>query len=380
MYDRFTQRVRQIMLLAAQEAMRLRHDQIRTEHMLLGLLKHGDGVAATALANLHCDFTAIAREVVGRIHTGISKPLEDLLPRAECAERALQHAVDEARNMDSNYVGTEHLLLGLLRAQDGIASQVLAGCGLRLEEVRAEIARLVPQPGAEQKQPLSAGSIAPLDDADRRLFLSLYRQAVAFYQPKIEKRTGIRLGGISVCDCEELHHHVWDDMEGRYLWSIRVLRAIFLRQRLQLRYQQCVAALAERTRKCIAMYYGGAIYISFSGNKFHEDVIAYITIHELAHALWERLEEVPLHAERLGIRRLMRDEREKFNLLVEGYASYAERVWFLDLYPPPARDVLRHSYVDPKSINGQGLRRVRALVKEHGSDVLLDLPKRWRSY
>src|SRR5215210_2897105 len=145
MYERFTDRARKVMQLANQEAQRFHHEYIGTEHMLLGLIKEGSGVASNVLKNLDVDLRKIRLEVEKIVQTGPGGDQVVLgkLPHTPRALKAINFAVDEARNLNHNYVGTEHLLLGLLREQEGVAAQVLMNLGLKLEDVREEVLNLL---------------------------------------------------------------------------------------------------------------------------------------------------------------------------------------------------------------------------------------------
>ncbi len=143
MYERFTDRARKVMQLANQEAQRFNHEYIGTEHILLGLVKEGSGVAAVVLANLDVDLDRVRREVEKIVQSGAgpqpgSGNRENLLPTPR-AQKVIEFAIDEARNLNHNYVGTEHLLLGLLREEEGVAAQVLLNLGLRLDGVYEEL-------------------------------------------------------------------------------------------------------------------------------------------------------------------------------------------------------------------------------------------------
>jgi ATP-dependent Clp protease ATP-binding subunit ClpC len=143
MYERFTDRARKAIQLANQEAHRLNHEYIGTEHILLGLLKEGQGVAAHVLKNLDVDLRKVRLEVEKIVLTGPALPLPGKLPQTPRARKVIEYAAEEARNLNHNYVGTEHLLLGLLREQEGVAAQVLMNLGLKLEDVREEVVRVV---------------------------------------------------------------------------------------------------------------------------------------------------------------------------------------------------------------------------------------------
>jgi len=157
MYERFTDRARKVMQLANQEAQRFNHEYIGTEHILLGLVKEGSGVAANVLKNLDVDLRKIRIEVEKIVQTGPDMVTMGKLPQTPRAKKVIEYGMDEARNLNHNYVGTEHLLLGLLREQEGVAAQVLMNLGLKLEDVRDEVLNLLghgmesAEPGAEER-------------------------------------------------------------------------------------------------------------------------------------------------------------------------------------------------------------------------------------
>jgi len=143
MYERFTDRARKVMQLANQEAQRFNHEYIGTEHVLLGLVKEGSGVAANVLKNLDVDLRRIRNEVEKIVQSGPDMVTMGKLPQTPRAKKVIEYAMEEARNLNHNYVGTEHLLLGLLREQEGVAAQVLMNLGLKLEDVREEVLNLL---------------------------------------------------------------------------------------------------------------------------------------------------------------------------------------------------------------------------------------------
>jgi ATP-dependent Clp protease ATP-binding subunit ClpC len=145
MYERFTDRARKVMQLANQEAQRFNHEYIGTEHMLLGIIKEGSGVAANVLKNLDIDLRKVRLEVEKIVQTGPGGDQGVLgkLPHTPRAKKVIEYSVEEARGLNHNYVGTEHLLLGLLREQEGVAAQVLINLGLNLEDVRVEVMNLL---------------------------------------------------------------------------------------------------------------------------------------------------------------------------------------------------------------------------------------------
>src|SRR5438477_1525963 len=143
MYERFTDRARKVMQLANQEAQRFNHEYIGTEHVLLGLIKEGSGVAANVLKNLDVDLRKIRLEVEKLVQSGPDMVTMGKLPQTPRAKKVIEYSMEEARNLNHNYVGTEHILLGLLREQEGVAAQVLMNLGLKLEDVREEVLSLL---------------------------------------------------------------------------------------------------------------------------------------------------------------------------------------------------------------------------------------------
>ncbi|MBL7140119.1 MAG: ATP-dependent Clp protease ATP-binding subunit [Planctomycetes bacterium] len=143
MFERFTDRARKVMALANQEAQRFNHEYVGTEHVLLGLVKEGQGVAANVLHNLQVDLKKIRLEVEKIVKSGPAMVTMGKLPQTPRAKKVIEFAIEEARNLGHNYVGTEHLLLGLLREHDGVAAQVLMNLGLKLDDVRAEVLNIL---------------------------------------------------------------------------------------------------------------------------------------------------------------------------------------------------------------------------------------------
>ena len=143
MFERFTDRARKVMALANQEAQRFNHEYIGTEHILLGLVKEGSGVGANVLKNLEVDLRKVRLEVEKLVKSGPDMVTMGKLPQTPRAKKVIEYAIEEARNLNHNYVGTEHLLLGLLREHEGVAAQVLMNLGLKLEEVREEVLNLL---------------------------------------------------------------------------------------------------------------------------------------------------------------------------------------------------------------------------------------------
>lgn len=143
MFERFTDRARKVMALANQEAQRFNHEFIGTEHILLGLVKEGSGVGATVLKNLDVDIKKLRLGVEKLVKSGPDMVTMGKLPQTPKAKKVIEYAIEEARALNHNYVGTEHILLGLLRENEGVAAQVLMDIGLKLEEVRQEVLNLL---------------------------------------------------------------------------------------------------------------------------------------------------------------------------------------------------------------------------------------------
>ncbi len=149
MYERFTDRARKIMKLANQEAQRFNHEYIGTEHILLGLVGEGSGVGVNVLKNLDVDLRKIHFEVEKLVQRGPNKVSMGRLPQTPRAKKVIEHAMKAARDLGHNYVGTEHVLLGLFCERETVAAQILMNLGLRLENVRAEVLALL---GAASKR------------------------------------------------------------------------------------------------------------------------------------------------------------------------------------------------------------------------------------
>lgn len=139
MFDKYTDRARKVISLSRIEAQRLSHDTIGTEHILLGLLREGSGVAARALLNLEIDVKKVLDEVERLIKTEPRPVASGQLPFTPGAKKTLEFAHEEAVNLKHDYIGTEHLLLGILREEEGLASRVLRNLGVKVEAVREEV-------------------------------------------------------------------------------------------------------------------------------------------------------------------------------------------------------------------------------------------------
>src|SRR5512139_175106 len=156
-FDKFTDRARKVLTLAQDEAQRFNHNYIGTEHLLLGLVREGEGVAARVLENMNVELPKVRTAVEFIIGRGDRMVLGEigLTPRAK---KVIELAVDEARRLNHHYIGTEHLLLGLVREGEGIAAGVLESLGVNLERVRAETTRILSQSAPQSTGGAAAGT------------------------------------------------------------------------------------------------------------------------------------------------------------------------------------------------------------------------------
>jgi ATP-dependent Clp protease ATP-binding subunit ClpC len=136
-FDKFTERAKKVLVLAQEEAQRFNHNYIGTEHLLLGLVREGEGIAAKVLGNLGVELNKVRSAVEFIIGRGDRVVMGDitLTPRAK---KVIELSVEEARRLNHNHIGTEHLLLGLVREGEGIAAGVLENLGVRLEGLQQE--------------------------------------------------------------------------------------------------------------------------------------------------------------------------------------------------------------------------------------------------
>ncbi|MCR4393634.1 MAG: NDP-hexose 4-ketoreductase, partial [Dehalococcoidales bacterium] len=161
-FEKFSERARRVLTLAQEEAQRFNHANIGPEHILLGIVGEPDGVAAKVLVNLGISLNKVRSAVEFIIGHGEASSRAEI-GLSPGAKRVIELAIDEARYIGHNYIGTEHLLLGLLREGEGIAARVLDSLGVTLEKVRAEITRVQEQ-GISRAKPTRAPSRTPALD------------------------------------------------------------------------------------------------------------------------------------------------------------------------------------------------------------------------
>jgi ATP-dependent Clp protease ATP-binding subunit ClpC len=172
MFERFTERARRVVVLAQEEARMLNHDYIGTEHILLGLIHVGEGVAARALESLGISLEAVRQQVTEIIGQGQQAP-SGHVPFTPRAKKVLELSMREAKELGHNYVGTEHILLGLIREGSGVAAQVLVKLGADLNGVRQQVVQLLHGRVGEdltgEGSPLPDDALTRADSLDRRL-------------------------------------------------------------------------------------------------------------------------------------------------------------------------------------------------------------------
>jgi ATP-dependent Clp protease ATP-binding subunit ClpC len=202
MYERFSDRARKvIMQLATQEAQRFNHEYVGTEHLLLGLVKEGSGGAANLLKNLDIDLRKIQREIEKVVVAGPDLVPLGKLPQTPRAKKVIEYSIEEARDLNHAYVGTEHLLLGLLREEAGVAAQVLINLGLKLEDVREEMLNLLGQRTgmgeggtlrAEEARHLPSEVLQALNELDAQIEPLKRQKKEAVAQQDFEKAAFLR--------------------------------------------------------------------------------------------------------------------------------------------------------------------------------------------
>ncbi|MFC2018905.1 ATP-dependent Clp protease ATP-binding subunit [Chloroflexota bacterium] len=161
-FEKFSERARRVLTLAQEEAQKLNHSHIGTEHILLGLVREEEGIAAKVLANLGISLPKVRQAVEFILERG-EKPATNEIGLATRAKRVIELAIDEARHLGHNYIGTEHLLLGLMREGEGIAARVLNSFGITIEQIRSEISHILSQSTPKSRLTRTASRTPSLD-------------------------------------------------------------------------------------------------------------------------------------------------------------------------------------------------------------------------
>jgi len=192
MFERFTDRARRVVVLAQEEARMLNHNYIGTEHILLGLIHEGEGVAAKALESLGISLEAVRQQVEEIIGQGQQAP-SGHIPFTPRAKKVLELSLREALQLGHNYIGTEHILLGLIREGEGVAAQVLVRLGADLDRVSQQVVQLLGGYHGTKLEAAGAGAWPrPAARADRRLLPQLQARITALESrlSAIEQRVG----------------------------------------------------------------------------------------------------------------------------------------------------------------------------------------------
>lgn len=187
MYERFTDRARKVMQLANQETQRFNHEYVGTEHVLLGLIKEGSGVASHVLKSLDVDLRKVRLEVEIIVQSGPDMITMGKMPHTPRTKKVIEYSMEEARKLNHNYVGTEHILLGLLREDQGIAAQVLKNLGLKLEDVYGEVLNLLGCAAADR-----LGRKAPIDMAIEEAVANQDFETAANLRESAKKNTDLK--------------------------------------------------------------------------------------------------------------------------------------------------------------------------------------------
>ena len=190
-HDRFTEQARKVLSLAREEAQRFQHHYIGTEHLLLGLVREGEGIAAKVLSNLGVELKEVRDAVEAMIGRG-DRIVPSEIGLTPHAKRVIELAVDEAHRLNHHYIGTEHLLLGLLREDEGIAAEALQSLGVNLEKVRTETIRVLSQGGLPQLKVAQMEGPPQLKVALKALEAILRKKEAAIQQQEYELAAELR--------------------------------------------------------------------------------------------------------------------------------------------------------------------------------------------
>jgi ATP-dependent Clp protease ATP-binding subunit ClpA len=186
-FDRFNDRAKRVLALAQDEAIRFNHNYIGTEHLLLGLVREGEGVAARALDSLGVELSKVRVSVEFMIGRGDSTSTPSEITLSPRTKKIIELAIDEARRMGHSHVGTEHLLLGIVREGEGVAARVLESLGVTLEKVRQQVIATLGQAGHASRtgpeplatlRPYSGSGLDRLDDAARGVLALARNEAI----------------------------------------------------------------------------------------------------------------------------------------------------------------------------------------------------------
>jgi ATP-dependent Clp protease ATP-binding subunit ClpC len=212
MFERFTDRARSVVVLAQEEARLLNHNYIGTEHLLLGLIRESEGIAAKALTLLGVELDTVRERVEEIIGQGTQQP-SGHIPFTPRAKKVLELSLREALQLDHNYIGTEHILLGLIREGEGVAAQVLVQLGTDLSRVRQQVIQLVRGAGGGAVDVAAASSLARLTGRRERSLIAGFRTRVTAIESRltaVERRVGT---GPEVSELDDLIEQVTSERQ-----------------------------------------------------------------------------------------------------------------------------------------------------------------------
>jgi ATP-dependent Clp protease ATP-binding subunit ClpA len=193
MFERFTDRARSVVVLAQDEARLLNHNYIGTEHLLLGLLREDEGIAARALTALGIQLETVREHVEEIVGHGAQDPTGGHIPFTPRAKKVLELSLREALQLGHNYIGTEHILLGLIREGEGVAAQVLGQLGADMRRVRQQVIQLLHGPGGGAEAAAATGAMSRLTGRRERSLLSGFRTRLTAIESRLtatEQRIG----------------------------------------------------------------------------------------------------------------------------------------------------------------------------------------------
>lgn len=225
-YERFTDRAREVIELANQEAQQLQHQYLGTEHILLGLILEESGVAATVLHEFGADLRRIRREIEKILGPGPISTLSGRRPQTPRVKRVIEGAIEEARRLGDDEIGPEHLLLGLLSEEEGVAAQALINLGLQLQGVRAAALRTLGRTPDAEPAPQVRTARRPAVECD--LYLPLRYANGALIEPEkiadVKRRLHAQFGGM--LSFPQRQEGVWKVADMVFHGEVVVLRVV----------------------------------------------------------------------------------------------------------------------------------------------------------
>ena len=213
MFERFTDRARRVVVLAQEEARLLNHSYIGTEHLLLGLVRESEGVAAKALTSLGIELDAVREHVEEIVGRGSQGPSSGHIPFTPRAKKVLELSLREALQLGHNYIGTEHILLGMIREGEGVAAQVLVQLGADLSRVRQVVVQLLRGSGSVTEVTVAAGPLSRLTSRRERSLVAGFRTRLTAIESRltaVERRAGT---GPEISELDDLIEQITADRQ-----------------------------------------------------------------------------------------------------------------------------------------------------------------------